>query len=645
MIVISWFLATLLSLPTIILYTSPLDSPELHRSVVRISIIIQFILGYVFPLLCLIWLYLRMYSAAHRNSERTRKHSISGDLLTVMDGTTSIIPQGIDFLTHYMNPFSKTPMSGAAQTAGHTANGVLVTVKKQRRRSSSGSSSSLLFREEGRAIKTAFFVIAAYLICWTPHFVDQLSVAFSEDPTVIDYETGGGWTRFFAVAGMLLSSVLNPFIYVFRNKMAYKEVNKLLCGFVHEFRRKKSARRPKNKRKGPKKPAKANGTNVTNGTATNGHVDMNGKHNGGPEAQFSIETEVNLGSSYPPSPLLHQPPTPLPKSPRRSSMKSLTPQSSLNSNSTQVNFTTNDSSSSADSPVLILNKPPFLRSLTLPEQHTQNHVKFLPPILRQKSCLQRTVSGPPVGADGRNNGNGKPKELASILTATRRTKFTRQDSICSIASNDSVLTFYPEERFGAGPGYGPLDISGGQGGPPRSAPINEDEGLEMETMSIKATTGTQTGNRHPLVSHSLSAGHGQPPPGPPPLVHQTLSGTSTGTGTPSHSSSNESGGSFSSALSRSYYLRQDSSFSDASHKTNDSGVVSDMAVQLGQCPPLEEVETTFTTFTSPDKQQKIRQQQLQQQQMLQQGNAGNNTRIIFCTGQCVHDLPVLQTTI
>lgn len=39
---------------------------------------VQLLLGYLLPFLSLCWLYLRMYHAAHRNSERTRKHSLSG---------------------------------------------------------------------------------------------------------------------------------------------------------------------------------------------------------------------------------------------------------------------------------------------------------------------------------------------------------------------------------------------------------------------------------------------------------------------------------------------------------------------------------------------------------------------------------------
>lgn len=79
-----------------------------------------------------------------------------------MDGSTSVIPpQGIDFLTHYINPFTKGMVGSAGAPPGSggtntTSIGQIVpaAVKKQRRRSSNGSSSSLLFREEGRAIKT-----------------------------------------------------------------------------------------------------------------------------------------------------------------------------------------------------------------------------------------------------------------------------------------------------------------------------------------------------------------------------------------------------------------------------------------------------------------------------------------------------------
>lgn len=72
MIVAAWLAGTLLAIPDI------LKCQNLHQSVHVLFIVLQLVVGYLFPFVGLCWLYLRMYHAAHRNSERTRKHSISG---------------------------------------------------------------------------------------------------------------------------------------------------------------------------------------------------------------------------------------------------------------------------------------------------------------------------------------------------------------------------------------------------------------------------------------------------------------------------------------------------------------------------------------------------------------------------------------
>lgn len=435
MIVVAWFCGIILSLPHLLLCTL-LKNSEIQQKLHLVSTAFQLSFGFTLPFLCLCWFYWRMYTAAHRNSERTRKHSISGELLTVMDGSTSGIPQGIDFLTHYMNPFSKTPMAGSIIPNGTTSGtGVIVTVKKTRRRSSNGSYSSLLFREEGRAIKTAFFVLASFLLCWTPHFILILTIQLESstvnyrEETHVNY-TFGNLDQFLSVIGMLVSSVLHPFIYVFRNKMACKELTKLLCGFLVEKKRKQEFLK----------------YSRNNNHQTHSHYKTtNSEKNPSFPRRVSRSEEQDTP--------LHIPPQVLPKGPRRSSMKSLTPQSSLTSTSTHVNvMTSNDSSSSADSPVMLIGTdtharpPPFLRSLTLPEQQ---RIKFPQSLVKQKSTIQRTVSGPPgepiPSLHQRHTSRFPNSELSESSTSSRRSTLIRQDSICSMLSNDSVLMICAED--------------------------------------------------------------------------------------------------------------------------------------------------------------------------------------------------------
>lgn len=599
MIVLAWLSGVALALPYILLCTISHHS-NLQRSLHVIFTVMQTTIGYFFPFVGLCWLYLRMYHAAHRNSERTRKHSISGELLTVMDGSTSVIPQGIDFLTHYMNPFTRAPMAGSVQPVGNPHQDrnsigqiVPVVVKKTRRRSSNGSSSSLLFREEGRAIKTAFFVLASFFVCWTPHFVLMLINEISDSPTnmheyivydnitVMEMESsplsaemlvsgkemdaemsaaaqhqqfnnhpnnnnsfasstttayGSDWAKFLGVFGMLLSSVLNPFIYVFRNKIACEEISRLLYGlfgFKLLSKEEHFNNHHPSLHKDKERKASDNGSGGGGGTT---HSVMSSQPN-----QYDNDGLPSDVVDYQPrySPCIG-------KSPKRSSMKSLTPQSSINSTMTNCN-SLNGGGPPTDSPsggsaqahsdaahyhnhhhhISFSNgrpsKPPFLRSLTLPEQQTQPRVKFPPNLTRQKSYA--SYRPPPTHGSG-------PSSTEITPAISKRAKFVRQDSVCSILSNDSVLMICSEDGMEVGP-LGILNL-GLSSQPPilangvctRSAAVGStitrvpEDDSEEENFPIK------------ICSNSIQ-------------------------GTPVTKC----------------YLRQDSNFSDASHRTNDSGVV------------------------------------------------------------------------
>ncbi|XP_039293031.1 beta-3 adrenergic receptor isoform X2 [Nilaparvata lugens] len=165
-IALVWSMSMALASPHLLM---PCENPLFWLSH---SLILLFI-GFTFPLIALVLIYARMYAAAHRNSVRTRRHSVSG--------------------------------CGAELDAW--------------RRTSNATFSALLFREEGRAVKTAVMVIASFLFCWTPFFVSSTSQAW------------GSVTLPPALVGIcaLSASSLNPFVYVFRNESVRKEAGRVVC--------------------------------------------------------------------------------------------------------------------------------------------------------------------------------------------------------------------------------------------------------------------------------------------------------------------------------------------------------------------------------------------------------------------------------
>lgn len=91
-------------------------------------------------------------------------------------------------------------------------------VMNSKRRCSNASFSTLLLREEGRAVKTALFVVGAYLTCWTPYFVFVL-LQRPSPPLVLLLAH--------------LNSCVSPWIYVLRNEEVRLEAKKLVARVLH----------------------------------------------------------------------------------------------------------------------------------------------------------------------------------------------------------------------------------------------------------------------------------------------------------------------------------------------------------------------------------------------------------------------------
>lgn len=207
MIVAVWCVSLLLSLPPVLgavgerrnCNTPDNEIPRLFYAIILLTV------GFTIPLFALIWVYARMYTAAHRNSERTRRQSLQAN--TVDLGRVG--PPAAQYST--VIPASEIVRTGKPP--------MLAQIKK--RRCSNASLSGILFREEGRAMKTAVMVVATFILCWGPFFSELLFHTFSMR---IALES----TQFFGVLLMILNSIFSPFIYVFRNEIARQEAVRLL---------------------------------------------------------------------------------------------------------------------------------------------------------------------------------------------------------------------------------------------------------------------------------------------------------------------------------------------------------------------------------------------------------------------------------
>ncbi|XP_035221129.1 melanopsin-like [Stegodyphus dumicola] len=148
------------------------------------------VVGFMVPFLTTICVYSSMFQAARDNSERARKHSVN----------STIVETNI--------PDSQAKMA-------------TITQKRKCRRWSSGSNQ--FFGEEWKAVRTGLLVVMTFTLCWLPYFtVTSMEAYFDVDNVLPNY------VLFFAVLCASSASVINPYLYVFRNKTSRKHVKQII---------------------------------------------------------------------------------------------------------------------------------------------------------------------------------------------------------------------------------------------------------------------------------------------------------------------------------------------------------------------------------------------------------------------------------
>ncbi|XP_022255349.1 G-protein coupled receptor 161-like [Limulus polyphemus] len=204
LIIGSWSLSVLLVLPTATGVSKIKFKPSWNHCVLSgplgdsVNILYAALLtstGFLLPFIKISSIYFSMLQAARANNARARKHSLG-----------TIIPDA-------QIPDSSTKGSNPS-----------VPKTKSCRRSSNTSQSSV-FGDEWKAIRTGLLVSTSFLFCWGPYFIVLFVSSFvSEDNWMPPYFAE--LVSLMAVA----SAIIDPYIYVFRNKAVRKNVKRLfLC--------------------------------------------------------------------------------------------------------------------------------------------------------------------------------------------------------------------------------------------------------------------------------------------------------------------------------------------------------------------------------------------------------------------------------
>lgn len=188
---------------------------------------------YVVPLALLTWMYLRIYSAAHRNSQRTRRTSLthSASELVVhclgqQSHNSSPISGSLAQVSQLMTSSQSCQMSGLSDSAPipsrtpslrSTSSQIVHNLRYR-----ISNASLFLYREEARAARVSVLVLVLVVCCWMPYHV------------LLALHGWAGWSHrlpsyayHLTLVAVLINALSSPFLYAYRSRRIQREVRRL----------------------------------------------------------------------------------------------------------------------------------------------------------------------------------------------------------------------------------------------------------------------------------------------------------------------------------------------------------------------------------------------------------------------------------
>uniref|UniRef100_A0A1B6D3F5 G-protein coupled receptors family 1 profile domain-containing protein n=1 Tax=Clastoptera arizonana TaxID=38151 RepID=A0A1B6D3F5_9HEMI len=212
--------------------------------------IVYSILVFVLPFSCLCWVYVSIYSAAHKNSQRTRRNGSSAGFY-IGNSTISETPSDYSVVptTQMMNSVQlstsevlKTQTKIEESTDASESNKPKPTLTRSPTKTSLKSTSSFIvnslryrisnasmfkYREETRAARISILVIVMALVCWLP-FTSVLILNSPLINIIIPHLYGK-----LSVTFLASTSIISTLIFAHRNRRIQRDISKIF-GLVRQ---------------------------------------------------------------------------------------------------------------------------------------------------------------------------------------------------------------------------------------------------------------------------------------------------------------------------------------------------------------------------------------------------------------------------
>ena len=186
-------------------------------------------ISFVLPLILLIFIYGRIFSEAHQNSERTRRNSAASTTMETVRRPSSnqkyfqqypIQYSGkhldVSLMNLQQHPPSRTSINSNNSTISQFAN----NMRRSMRCKMSHANAMVLYYgkiEESRAAKITLLILLMIVFCWTPYYV----MIFAH---VMDLAEFSSDISNLCIACAFSNTVISPLLYAYRSRRVKREI-------------------------------------------------------------------------------------------------------------------------------------------------------------------------------------------------------------------------------------------------------------------------------------------------------------------------------------------------------------------------------------------------------------------------------------
>lgn len=223
---------------------SQLFTPFVADVYISIFSVAYSVITFFFPFLIICWMYLSIYFAAHKNSQRTRRNGSSTGFYPANTIPNSppvdyaMVPASIQISNPSQAPStSDSPkLSVKSVEASETPVFVKGTMTRSPTRTSLRSTSSIImnslrfrisnasmfkYREETRAARISALVIVMGLVCWCPY-----SLVVLLNSPVIGIQVPHSLAKL-SITLLVVTSIISPLLFAHRNRRIQRDIRKL----------------------------------------------------------------------------------------------------------------------------------------------------------------------------------------------------------------------------------------------------------------------------------------------------------------------------------------------------------------------------------------------------------------------------------